>query len=85
MKCLCFIAPDTRTGGEVTGVFLNTHRTLVAVASNAGPTSDVVSIEARANEVVIDASDAMASDAGQTLAASNGYVTSAAPSNPLVH
>jgi hypothetical protein len=40
---------------------------LVAVASDAGPVSDVVSVEARADVVVIGASDAIASDAGQTL------------------
>jgi hypothetical protein len=45
----------------------NTRWTLVAVASDAGLASDVVSAEARADEVVIGASDAMASDAGQTL------------------
>jgi hypothetical protein len=45
----------------------STHRTLVAVASDASPTFDVVSAEARVDEVVISASNALASDAGQTL------------------
>jgi hypothetical protein len=42
----------------------NTRRTPIAAASDTGPASDVVSAEARADEVVIGASDAMASDAG---------------------
>jgi hypothetical protein len=45
----------------------NTRRTLVAAATDAGPASDVVSAEARTDEVVIGASEAMASNAGQTL------------------
>jgi hypothetical protein len=43
------------------------RRTLVAVAPDAGPSSDVVSAEACVDEVVIGASDALASDVGQTL------------------
>jgi hypothetical protein len=45
----------------------NTRRTLVAAASDAGPASDIVSAEARVDEVVITASDTLASDASQTL------------------
>jgi hypothetical protein len=45
----------------------NTRRTLVAAATDAAPMPDVASAEARADEVVISASDAMASNAGQTL------------------
>jgi hypothetical protein len=45
----------------------NTHQTLVAVVSDAGPASNIVSAEARVDEVVISASGALASDVGQTL------------------
>jgi hypothetical protein len=45
----------------------SSRRTLVAAASDAGLASDVVLAEARVDEVVIGASDALASDAGQTL------------------
>jgi hypothetical protein len=45
----------------------STHRTLVAVVSDVGPAFDIVSAEARVDEGVIDVSDALASDAGQTL------------------
>jgi hypothetical protein len=65
MRCLFSIAPDVRTGGEVTGEtligrWLRQRRTLTSA-------SGVFTAEARANKVVIGASDAMASDAGQTL------------------
>jgi hypothetical protein len=41
----------------------NTRRTLVVAASDTGLASDVVSAEARANEVVTGASDGVALDA----------------------
>jgi hypothetical protein len=51
--------PNARTGGEVARVFL-AHWTLTSA-------SGVFTAKARADEVVIGASDAMASDTGQTL------------------
>jgi hypothetical protein len=68
IKRLFSFAPEARKRGEVRECFSrNTRRTLVAAASNAGPASDVVSVEARVDVVVIGASDAITSDAGQTL------------------
>jgi hypothetical protein len=56
----------------------NTRRTLMSA-------SGVFTAEARADKVAIDASDAMDRTLAKHYAASGGFVTSTASSNPHVH